>query len=185
MSLRITIDLKESDLEYFRRVMREVAQRASEQRESDIISAARALLARADVAGLPTFVRRRFADVESMMAMLEDAVWNIAGSRRVRVVTGLTYFAQPLDLIPDSVPGVGFLDDAVMVELIVRELRVEIETYRDFASFRERRKAFGPPGADREKRLAQKRRALLARITRRQAERSRHYSTAPLILRTK
>jgi uncharacterized membrane protein YkvA (DUF1232 family) len=121
-----------------------------------------------------------------MIAMIEDKDWNVAGADRDRVVTGLTYFAEPLDLIPDSVPGIGFLDDAVMVELIVRELREEIAAYRDFAAFRERRAALGQTGGvDREKWLAQKRRDMFARIKRRRAERRRSHSTTPLIWRTK
>jgi uncharacterized membrane protein YkvA (DUF1232 family) len=153
--------------------------------ESTIIAEAQALLARAKAASLPNFIRERFDDVESMIEMLRDADWNMTGPDRQRVVTGLTYFAEPLDLIPDSIPGIGFLDDAVMVELIVRELREEIAGYRDFASFRERRRALGQSDVDRKKWLEQKRRDVIARIKRRRAERRRHYSTSPLILRTK
>lgn len=185
MSLRITFELEEADLKHFRDVMREAARRAAQKEESAIIAQARSLLGRAKLSTVPSFVRERFADVESMIAMLEDADWGIAKTDRARIVTGLTYFAEPLDLIPDSIPGIGFLDDAVMVELIVRELKEEISAYRDFVAFRETRKALGQDDVDRAKWLAQKRRDMFMRIKRRRAGRRRHHSTAPLILRTK
>ena len=44
-------------------------------------------------------------------------------------------------------PGLGFLDDAVMVELACINLRPELDAYRDFCRFRdeelERRKSSG------------------------------------------
>ena len=35
----------------------------------------------------------------------------------------------------DDVPALGFLDDAIMIELIVRELKHDIEAYQDFVDF--------------------------------------------------
>ena len=51
------------------------------------------------------------------------------------VVSALAYFADPHDLIPDSIPGLGFLDDAIMVELVVLELQHEIEAFNDFIAY--------------------------------------------------
>jgi uncharacterized membrane protein YkvA (DUF1232 family) len=59
------------------------------------------------------------------------------------VLNALAYFTEPDDLIPDHIPGLGFLDDAIMVELVVRELEHEIEAYRDFCDFRESHTASG------------------------------------------
>src|SRR5690625_6959568 len=39
--------------------------------------------------------------------------------------------------IPDHIPGLGFLDDAIMIELLTRELEPEIEACRDFVIYRE------------------------------------------------
>jgi uncharacterized membrane protein YkvA (DUF1232 family) len=62
--------------------------------------------------------------------------WKLPEPDRARVVNSLAYFCEPDDLIPDDVPGLGFLDDAIMVELVVRELRHEIDAYQDFCSYR-------------------------------------------------
>src|SRR3546814_14671603 len=42
----------------------------------------------------------------------------------------------PKDVIPDQVEVLGFLDDAIMIELCVRELRHELDAYDDFCEYR-------------------------------------------------
>ena len=48
----------------------------------------------------------------------------------------LAYFCDPNDVIPDHVEVLGFLDDAVMIELSVRELKHELDAYDDFCDYR-------------------------------------------------
>ncbi|HET7340182.1 MAG TPA: YkvA family protein [Methylomirabilota bacterium] len=38
---------------------------------------------------------------------------------KVAIAVALVYFASPVDLIPDSVPFVGYLDDLLVVVLVV------------------------------------------------------------------
>jgi len=88
------------------------------------------------------------------------------------VLNALAYFTEPEDLIPDHIPGVGFLDDAIMVELLVRELKHEIEAYIDFCDFRAKQQP--KPGIkrktsdmSRDQWLAQRRDRLQSRMRRR------------------
>src|SRR3546814_5933007 len=53
-----------------------------------------------------------------------------------RVMSALLYFVDPKDVIPDQVEVLGFLDDAIMIELCVRELRHELDAYDDFCEYR-------------------------------------------------
>ena len=55
---------------------------------------------------------------------------------RSPVLAALAYVCDPEDIIPDDIPGIGLLDDAVMIELVFRELRHEIEAYEDFRRYR-------------------------------------------------
>ena len=70
--------------------------------------------------------------------MLSDIEWRLPHQDATRVLNALAYFAEPEDLIPDHIPGLGFLDDAIMIELVVRELKHELEAYRDFCDYREK-----------------------------------------------
>ena len=68
--------------------------------------------------------------------MLVDHEWRLPQKDTVRVLNALAYFSDPEDLIPDHIPGLGFLDDAIMIELVVRELKHEIDAYTNFCDFR-------------------------------------------------
>jgi uncharacterized membrane protein YkvA (DUF1232 family) len=46
------------------------------------------------------------------------------------VVGGLLYVVSPLDLIPDAVPVVGFMDDAVVVGWVIKAVREELDAFR-------------------------------------------------------
>ena len=72
--------------------------------------------------------------------MLKDIEWRLPQAEANRVLNALAYFAEPEDLIPDNIPGLGYLDDAIMIELICRELKHEIEAYQDFCDYRTRRR---------------------------------------------
>jgi len=71
-----------------------------------------------------------------MISMVGDQGFAMEEEDRKRVLACLTYFANPKDIIPDNVPVLGFLDDAIMIELVVRELQHEVEAYEDFIVYR-------------------------------------------------
>jgi uncharacterized membrane protein YkvA (DUF1232 family) len=71
-----------------------------------------------------------------MLAMMRDDDWELDARERNPVLSALAYLCDPEDIIPDDIPGIGLLDDAVMIELAFRELRHEIEAYEDFCRYR-------------------------------------------------
>jgi uncharacterized membrane protein YkvA (DUF1232 family) len=178
--MRVTFDLSDSDLKYFRRVMREVREKSKQLSEADIVAASKELLEQMANTSVPEFVRDRVGKLDRLIEMLEDGEWALSGKDRERVVRGLAYFAEPEDMIPDKVPVLGFLDDAIMVELVVSELEHEIEAYGDFCNFRVRREShFGEneDPATREEWLVSRRRQLQQRMRRRRGRR-RHRAGA-------
>lgn len=148
MSIDITFTLSEDDLSRFR----DIAERAKNEYSSadeakKIVDAARKLAESPELGELPDFMRERLERVGILVDMLEDKEWNLEGEDRQRVLGGLAYFAHPDDLIPDDVPGLGFLDDAIYMEIVIRNTRPEIDAYELFCEFRsaeeERRKKQG------------------------------------------
>lgn len=138
MSLRISFNLDEEDLQHFRLIMQQARKTTSKVWPEDIVAAAEKLLVEIESARIPRFVRERLASLQLMIRMLKDHEWRLPDKETSRVLNALAYFSEPEDLIPDHIPGLGFLDDAIMIELVVRELRHEIEAYRDFCDFRNR-----------------------------------------------
>lgn len=46
------------------------------------------------------------------------------------VVAAILYFINPLDLLPDILVGIGFIDDAAVVHSVMRSLHGDLETFR-------------------------------------------------------
>lgn len=171
--MRIVLELADKDLRYFRDALRRVREGSKSVDESTIIRGAAEIMQEANEAEAPEFVRSRLGRLELLVRMLEDDEWKLTGADRARVLDALAYFADPNDIIPDRVPGLGFLDDAIMVELILQELRHEIEAYEKFCEFR---KSAGHSASEVDK----QREALHARMRRRRRrDRERRQQAAP------
>lgn len=136
MSFRVIFDLSDDDLRHFQLIMREARHASSGSPPEDIVAAAQRLLDEAATRKIPEFISHRFDSLKTMIDMLADHEWRLPEEDAARVLNALAYFAEPEDLIPDHIPGLGFLDDAIMIELVVRELKYELEAYKDFCEFR-------------------------------------------------
>ncbi len=136
MSLAITIELGDADLQHFIDAMQRSQQEAKHLSPREITEAASKLLVDGHQIKLPHFIAERLGKLDSMIAMVGDEGFSLPEEDRQRVLACLTYFANPEDIIPDNVPVLGFLDDAIMIELCVRELQHEIEAYEDFVAYR-------------------------------------------------
>jgi len=138
MPLSLTIELNEQDLAHFTEALKAAHKAAGDRSEDEIVSAASALLENARKARVPDFIRERLERLDDMIAMVRDEGWHLDEEDRRHVLSALVYFADPKDVIPDHVEVLGFLDDAIMIELCVRELRHELEAYDEFCEYRER-----------------------------------------------
>jgi uncharacterized membrane protein YkvA (DUF1232 family) len=176
MGLRVSFELSEDDLRHFRLIMREARKAAAAAQPEDIVASAGELLKDVGTTGMPKFVAERLAKLDIMIRMISDHEWALPEQESARVLNALSYFCEPEDLIPDHIPGLGFLDDAIMIELVVRELRHEIDAYLDFCAYRASKRP--QPGVKnkvsdvtREQWLDARRKALQARMRRRRKRR--------------
>ncbi len=169
MSLRISFDLDDNDLKHFRPIMRDARTTVTRKTPEDIIAASEELLRTIGDDCTPGFILARLEKLKMMIRMISDVDWRLPHKDTERVLSALAYFAEPDDIIPDQIPGLGFLDDAIMIELVVRELRHEIDAYDDFCEFREReRSQSGDSSAiKRQDRLNTRRADLQSRMRRR------------------
>ncbi|MDX1499527.1 MAG: YkvA family protein, partial [Woeseiaceae bacterium] len=109
MTLRVTFDLDEDDLKHFRLIMREARKAATQRAPEDIVAAAEQLLWKLGQEDTPKFVEERLGRLKLMIRMISDVEWRLPQEETARVLNALAYFAEPEDLIPDEIPGLGFL----------------------------------------------------------------------------
>ncbi|MBT8101747.1 MAG: DUF1232 domain-containing protein [Gammaproteobacteria bacterium] len=169
MTLRISFELDEDDLKHFRLIMDEARRISGRMAPEDIVAGAEGLLKDVGTTSKPGFIVERIQKLRLMIDMISDIEWRLPHQEATRVLNALAYFAEPEDLIPDNIPGLGFLDDAIMIELVVRELKHEIEAYQDFCDYRARTRAEQGEKADvsRGGWLSERRKALQSRMRRR------------------
>jgi len=170
MTMRIVLELSDKDLSHFRKLARQAMQSSKEANPDEVVAGARKLLD--DISGSKPseFIRSRLALVGTMIDMLVDEGWGMQEVGRKRVLTALAYLVQSDDLIPDTIPGVGFLDDAIMIELLARELKPELDAYDDFVKYRAaeaKRLGKKPEELNRTDYLKAREQALLSRMRRR------------------
>ena len=136
MSLAITIELGDADLQHFINAMHRAQEESKHLSPAQIAEAASQLLVEGHKVAVPQFIAERLQKLDSMIAMVNDEGFSLPEEDKQRVLACLTYVANPQDIIPDNVPVLGFLDDAIMIELCVKELQHEIEAYEDFVAYR-------------------------------------------------
>ena len=167
MPLDITFTLSDDDLARFQAIV-DTARSAVEDDTAaeNIEQAARDLLRQTRQ------ISTRMSKLSIVIDMINDEEWNLSQDERRHVLSALAYLCDPEDLIPDHVPGLGFLDDAIYAEIVLGELRNEISLYEEFCAFRKAeeasRKAQGEDvRVGRDEWLAEKRAALHAKMRKR------------------
>ncbi|GAA0708055.1 YkvA family protein [Dokdonella soli] len=168
--MRITLDLEPDDVDRFQAALARARHTMRGADEVDVIDAAKYALDHLDTSGAPAYVRKRLVEVQRLIMMLEDEVWALTDPERADVIQSLAYFSDPDDLIPDHIAVIGLLDDAIMIELLLRRLRRVRKAYAEFCAFRSSLPAAADDGESRQRRareLADRRAALHLRMRRR------------------
>ncbi len=136
MPLTVTLEFSDQELEHFQSLVNTICDRNRDRAPHEIAAAAAAEVERLRSAARSPFVARRIDRVGRLIAMIEDPEWALPEPEHLRVLAALAYVADANDLVPDDVPVLGLVDDAIMLELLLREFRHELEAYEEFDAFR-------------------------------------------------
>lgn len=93
--------------------------------------AARKLSGRGAAAGAFAAVREDAATTLELLRCWRAGTYrDVSHGTLVMFAGALVYLVMPIDAVPDAIPGLGLLDDAAVLRLIVERFRSELGAFR-------------------------------------------------------
>ena len=129
-------ELEPARLDRFNRALHQLTREAPRLTLDQIATAGNRALARHADGSTPPFVLSRMETLSRLRAMIADAAWGSGIGIQQKVTVLVEYREDTADLLPDHLPVIGLLDDAVLVDVATQLLRDEIADYEDFCRFR-------------------------------------------------
>jgi hypothetical protein len=131
-----SLEMHESELARFNAMVRRFAPEQPSYTLDQIAGAARRVLRAAHKGEESAFIKVRMRRAGELRAAFKDARWQMASALVADVGDLLEYIDGGVGLIPNDVPVVGLLDDAILVDAAMENLRSELDEYADFCRFR-------------------------------------------------
>ncbi|MFP3322361.1 YkvA family protein [Planococcus sp. SIMBA_160] len=50
----------------------------------------------------------------------------------IMIIAAIIYFVSPVDLIPDMIPGFGYIDDAAVIAFLIKQLTEDLEKFKSW-----------------------------------------------------
>ncbi len=95
------------------------------------------------VAGKPGgMLDKLIADVRTLYDLITDDGFQVEWADKAKIIACLLYFITPIDLIPDFIVGVGYLDDAVVIGYTLKVLSDLVTRYRNYRATNPKRDGF-------------------------------------------
>lgn len=77
-----------------------------------------------------------FTKVKLLIGIIADYISGgyreIPWGSLVMIVAALLYFVSPIDLIPDFIPGVGYIDDIAVIAFVIKQISSDLEKYKEW-----------------------------------------------------
>lgn len=85
-----------------------------------------------ELRGASKWINSMLERVGLLYAMIRDREFSISAKTKGLVGAALLYFVLPTDIVPDFLPGIGYIDDALILTTLWNLIRSEIDSYNDF-----------------------------------------------------
>ncbi|HEY2421264.1 MAG TPA: YkvA family protein [Neobacillus sp.] len=72
--------------------------------------------------------------IELLKAYSKGEYRNVSKGTIITVIGAILYFVSPLDLVPDFILGLGFIDDAAVLGFTVKRLSKELNEFKRWKS---------------------------------------------------
>lgn len=82
------------------------------------------------------YVINQVTSLESMINMVEDDSWVLDDNSKQQINATIRYFVDASDVIPDHIPGIGYVDDCIVIDNTMDEIEDTMLEYMDFCRTR-------------------------------------------------
>ncbi len=82
------------------------------------------------------YVLEHIAPLENMLQMFIDNQWKLTTATTKYLLAAFSYLTQVDDLIPDTIPVIGLLDDCIVIDIVADKIKSELENYTNFSQCR-------------------------------------------------
>lgn len=131
------IDINEGALQRFNQVSAVVAPSVKPMSGDQIAGACRRMLRAASKGAQSPFIKARLRRAAEMRAALADPDWPMEAAVQQRIAVLIGYMDDPQGLIANDLPVIGRLDEALLVDAAMDNLRAELEDYAEFCRYRQ------------------------------------------------
>lgn len=73
-----------------------------------------------------------YSDFKLLFSMMNDKEFKLQTSTMMSVGGALAYVVLPTDVVPDFIPLMGWVDDALVLKLVMDSAKGEINRFRQF-----------------------------------------------------
>ncbi len=82
------------------------------------------------------YVLEHIAPLENMLQMFVDNQWELSTATKKYLLAAFSYLTQVDDLIPDTIPVIGLLDDCIVIGIVANKIKLELDNYTNFSQYR-------------------------------------------------
>ncbi len=82
------------------------------------------------------YIIDQLSSLQLMLAMVEDEIWQISDTKRQKINATISYFISENDVIPDSIPGLGYIDDCIVIDGTMDSVEEDLLEFKDFCRAR-------------------------------------------------
>lgn len=100
--------------------------------ESEIVSAVEKTLTELKSKKVEDYVANHIQPLEDLLQLISDEQWEMTKQDKSYAMSALQYFVEEHDVIPDNIPVVGYLDDCIVIDIVVEKLKKQLDEHKQF-----------------------------------------------------
>lgn len=128
----ITVDIDDQVKEHFNKFI----EKHGIEVDPDDITQARKEIAEIRSGNSDGYILSQVNNLEAMITMVVDKTWKIKKTNMEKINATIKYFVDDDDIIPDNIPGIGYLDDCIIIDSTMDDVHDELMEFEDFSRTR-------------------------------------------------